>query len=100
MLLHRFRDNPFVTQVPYVRAFAGAPLVASNGHRLGTLSFMNPAPRIFTAEEMVILVNMAGTAASHRSCLVHRVLPYVKEAVCQGCRTATLRTVVHDFLEL
>mmetsp|Transcript_14760 Transcript_14760/g.44574 ORF Transcript_14760/g.44574 Transcript_14760/m.44574 type:complete len:866 (+) Transcript_14760:431-3028(+) len=55
----RFRDNLVVTGEPHIRNFAGSPLVASNGHRLGTLCFLGPDPRKFTAEEMVILVNMA-----------------------------------------
>lgn len=56
----RFRDNLVVQGEPRIRNFAGAPLVASNGHRLGTLCFLGPQPRIITAEEATILANMAG----------------------------------------
>lgn len=48
---------------PRIRSFAGAPLLASNGHRLGTLCFLGPQPRIITAEEATILANMAGGPA-------------------------------------
>jgi GAF domain-containing protein len=33
----RFCDNPNVTAEGGVRCYVGAPLVASNGHRIGTL---------------------------------------------------------------
>ena len=33
----RFSDNQFVLGEPHVRFYCGTPLVASNGHRLGTL---------------------------------------------------------------
>lgn len=55
----RFHDNLVVTGEPHIRHFAGAPLVASNNHRLGTLSFLGPRPRQFSAQEMVILINLA-----------------------------------------
>jgi hypothetical protein len=45
---------------PRIRFFVGAPLVASNGHRLGTLCYLGPQPRVTTAEEAMILANMAG----------------------------------------
>jgi len=31
----RFVDNPLVTSEPYVRLYAGAPLITSEGFRLG-----------------------------------------------------------------
>ncbi len=33
----RFKDSPFVIGFPNIRFYGGAPLIASNGHRIGAL---------------------------------------------------------------
>lgn len=70
-MLHRFRDNVVVQGEPRIRFFVGAPLVASNGHRLGTLCYLGPQPRVTTAEEAMILANMAG--ATHEEAVAKSV---------------------------
>ena len=54
-----FRNNAFVTGGFGVRFYVGTPLVASDGHRLGTLCFADAAPRAFDAERCNILNTLA-----------------------------------------
>jgi signal transduction histidine kinase len=51
----RFKDNPFVTGKPYVRAYAGAPLELKNGLRVGTLCVVDHKPHKLTEEQLKIL---------------------------------------------
>ncbi|MBB3948092.1 diguanylate cyclase (GGDEF)-like protein/PAS domain S-box-containing protein [Rhizobium skierniewicense] len=41
----RFRSNALVTGYPNIRFYAGAPLISSGGHALGSLCLIDPKPR-------------------------------------------------------
>jgi GAF domain-containing protein len=55
----RFFDNPLVTGEPQIRFYAGAPLIASNGVKLGTFCLIDRVPRQLNAFEIEMLSDMA-----------------------------------------
>ena len=59
----RFRDNPLVAGDPFIRFYAGAPLIASDGHALGTLCVIDRAPRRFDDHDCARLADLAATVA-------------------------------------
>lgn len=55
----RFRNNPLVVDQPHIRFYAGAPLIAPSGHKLGTLCIIDRVPRWLEDDEKKILADMA-----------------------------------------
>ena len=52
---NRFTDNPLVTETPKFCFYAGIPLVASNGHALGTLCVLDYKPNKLDDAQKVAL---------------------------------------------
>lgn len=51
----RFATNPFVIQAPYLRFYAGVPLITPGGHALGTLCVIDFVPRELTPGQIEVL---------------------------------------------
>lgn len=51
----RFRDNPFVLSAPYIRFYAGAPLISTEGFKLGTLCVLDNVPRMLFPDQAAAL---------------------------------------------
>jgi GAF domain-containing protein len=67
----RFVDNPLVTGPPYIRFYAGAPLKAENGRRIGTLCVIDIVPRTgltsWREKKLVELADRAVEAMQRRA---------------------------------
>lgn len=60
----RFRANPLVTGEPFIRFYAGAPLVYQEEIRLGSLCVIDRKPRTFSRGEQAELMMLADTVVS------------------------------------
>ncbi len=54
----RFADNPLVSGDPNIRFYAGYPLEAHDGSKLGTLCLIDRQPRDFAEEDRVLLQDL------------------------------------------
>ncbi|WP_394229505.1 GGDEF domain-containing protein [Shewanella colwelliana] len=59
LLDERFADNPLVTRAPHIRFYAGQPLRAANGQKIGTLCIIHDEPKTLTHEDMETLVDLS-----------------------------------------
>ena len=55
----RFRDNPLVQGAPYIRAYAGVPLVLPSGESLGSLCVLDTVPRTLSDAQKHALKTLA-----------------------------------------
>lgn len=58
----RFRDNPLVAGEPDLRFYAGAPLSAPDGRKIGTLCVVDRRPRELTPAQRAALRDLAACA--------------------------------------
>ena len=55
----RFADNPYVTEAPFVRFYAGVPLRSPDGFNVGTICVVDQEPREFSQEDQQLLNDLA-----------------------------------------
>ena len=54
-----FSGNPLVVGEPFIRSYAGAPLIAEGRHRIGTFCLIDTNPRSYSDSEISQLVGLA-----------------------------------------
>lgn len=54
----RFNDNPLVTGDPNIRFYAGCPLSAPDGQKVGTLCIIDREPRTLAEEDLAMLAEL------------------------------------------
>lgn len=86
----RFADNPLVVGAPDIRFYAGMPLHALNGRRLGTLCVIDRVPRRFDADDARRLRDLAAWAEQELNHFVGI------EAAVAEMRDTFVRLVSHE----
>lgn len=61
----RFVDNPMVTSDPFIRFYAGVPLLTDGGFKVGTLCIADHKPRNLTAQQIFALEVLARQVESN-----------------------------------
>ena len=61
----RFHGNPLVTGDPRIRFYAGAPIVTSDGHGLGTICVLDRVPRVLEPGQLGALEALSRRLMSH-----------------------------------
>ena len=55
----RTKDNPLVTGDPFIRFYAGAPLMTRNGYKLGSLCIIDRKPQTIDMDKTTVLQTLA-----------------------------------------
>jgi diguanylate cyclase (GGDEF)-like protein len=70
----RFYDNPLVVNSPNIRFYAGCPITARNGTKLGTFSIMDHQPRDLSESERELLLDLAGMVEQEIAAAQHETI--------------------------
>ncbi|MFC4060482.1 ATP-binding protein [Planomonospora corallina] len=95
----RFRDDPLVTGEPYVRYYAGMPMISSRGHALGVVCVFDHRPRRLAPEQHRGLETLAACAVGmlelqHHARQAEEVIARLRRL--EELKHQFLRTVNHE----
>ncbi len=93
----RFVKNPHVANSPHIRFYAGAPLCADDGKRLGALNVMDRVPRKMSAAERDALADLASIVVDELN--LRRAAIQLRSEIKEHQRTQRTLRAQHRMLE-
>lgn len=95
-----FCDNPLVTGAPFIRFYAGIPLISKAGHALGTFCITDQMPRDLSDSDLASLKLLAAIAADmlelHRS--EHALAAAAaRQQAANRAKATFLQSMSHEF---
>ncbi len=107
----RFADNPLVTGPPYIRFYAGMPLVNPQGYAIGTLCVIDYEPRELTSLQAQTLRTLGRQVISELEVRYHlevaqkrlariQALSSLQAAIFNSSNHAIIATDVHGMITL
>jgi diguanylate cyclase (GGDEF)-like protein len=92
----RFADNPLVTGPPHVRFYAGHPVCAPDGSRVGTVCIIDRKPREFAAADVATLADLAGMVSRELSLSQLATVDELTQLCnCRGLLAAANKCLAH-----
>lgn len=96
----RFSDNPLVLNAPFIRFYAGMPIKAANGHRIGALCVIDTVPRRISQHQLGLLAQLAMLAGDEIE--LHKQQIYANQhaearARAEQAQKLLLNSINHEF---
>ncbi|MEL7051584.1 MAG: EAL domain-containing protein [Cyanobacteria bacterium J06588_5] len=98
----RFKDNPLVTGPPFIRFYAGAPLVTPEGHALGSLCVIDYEPHYLEKSQLRALQVLSHQVMAQMELSLQRQALEASNRQLEARvkeRTASLSTSLHRLLK-
>lgn len=94
----RFANNPLVTNEPFIRFYAGAPVTLSDGRTLGTVCLVDSEPREFSDDDIGLLRDQARFVAERIEAPMYRAEATIQasEAKFERAEINRLRRLMND----
>lgn len=89
----RFSNSPLVVGPPYIRSYAGAPLIDANGFRLGSLCVAHTTPTHLSDQQLQQLADLAAVAMDTMTARLDRQSLTLRQKLLES-----IAAVQHDFI--
>jgi diguanylate cyclase (GGDEF)-like protein len=93
----RFVDNPLVTGQPFIRSYAGAPLISPEGYNLGALCAIDVVPRHFQSAHIDLLTNFAALVVDEMELRLIALTDYLTGALTRRAFMAEIDRALARF---